>query len=106
MRVDMTLADAEDLVESLRSLIAAAKEGVPGQNAAQPTALALAGLKIGAEPKAAPPRFSNAQLEAISRQPVRRGLNLSPDGRILHSLNTPASLHRQPLIMAQPSRRG
>jgi hypothetical protein len=90
MRVDMTLADAEDLVAGLRSLIAAAKQS---SSTVQPTALALAGLKIGGETTVAPPRFSNAQLDALSRLPIRRGLNLGGDGRIVHALTTPASLH-------------
>jgi hypothetical protein len=57
-RVDMTLSDAEALVEGLRSLIATAKENVQAPLAAKPTALALAGLKIGPEPQPAPGRFA------------------------------------------------
>jgi hypothetical protein len=64
VRVDMTLADAEDLVERLRSLIAVVRSSRPAENAAQPTALALAGMKIGAERDAAAPRFSPAPRQA------------------------------------------
>ncbi len=96
VRVDMTLADAEALVEGLRSLIAIAKDSLQEQHAVQPTALAWAGLKIGADTQASPARLPYAQWDALSRMPVRRSITPGPDGRLVHALTSPAKLQPQP----------
>jgi hypothetical protein len=86
VRVEMTVDDAEALVEGLCSLIAEAKEHATAQQAATSPALAFAGTKIGADYKAAPPRFSSAQLEALSRKPAKRRLVVEQEGRLVHQL--------------------
>jgi hypothetical protein len=95
MRVEMTLDDAEALVEGLCSLIAVAKENAIAHQAATSPALAFAGTKIGADYKAAPPRFSSAQLEALSRKPARRRLEVEQDGRLVHQLFASGRMERR-----------
>jgi hypothetical protein len=47
VRLEMTLGDAEELVEGLSTLIAAARKTADAHEASRPTALALAGVKVG-----------------------------------------------------------
>ena len=95
VRVEMTLDDAEALVEGLRSLIAVAKENAVAQQETISAALGFAGMKIGADFKAAPPRFSSAQLEALSRKPVKRHLEPERNGRLVHQLFASARVEKR-----------
>lgn len=54
VRLDMTLADAEDLAEGLRAVITAAKARLYGQAPRQSLAITLPGLQIDADPVTAP----------------------------------------------------
>ena len=92
MRVDLTVDDAEELVEALPSLIALAKDSM-AKAASRPAALAYAGTKIGPAERAAPPRFTSAQLEMLSRK--KRRLSLEPDGRVVHPLQALARVERR-----------
>ena len=95
VRVEMTLDDAEALVEGLQSLIAVAKENAVAQHMSIAPALALAGMKIGADYRAAPPRFSSAQLEALSRKPAKRRLDGEQNGRLVHQLFASARMEKR-----------
>ena len=94
VRVEMTLDDAEALVEGLRSLIAVVKENAADAQPIVP-ALGFAGTKIGADYKAAPPRFSSAQLEALSRKPVKRRMDVGQSPRLTHELFASARMEKR-----------
>ena len=58
LRLDMTLREAEDLVEGLSALVVAARRTMRERRAEQPGALAMAGIKVGADHPAIQPPYT------------------------------------------------